>query len=78
MKWSVFTSALVLLAGVGLGRMIGVSEFLTVAMGLLSGLLVAFPAVKQMMGTPVSFKLWALTVGFGAFATWLIYLVMGR
>jgi uncharacterized protein YacL len=58
--------------------MIGVSEFLTVAMGLIPGLLVAFPAVKQMMGTPVSFKLWALTVGFGTFTTWLIYLATGR
>ena len=78
MKWSVFTSALVLLVGVGLGRMIGASEFPTVAMGLVPGLLVAFPALKQVMGTSVSFKLWALTVGFGTFATWLIYLVMGR
>ena len=78
MKWSVFTSALVLLVGVGLGRMIGVSEFPTVAMGLVPGLLVAFPAVKQMIGTPVSFKLWALTVALGACATWLIYMIMGR
>jgi uncharacterized membrane protein (UPF0136 family) len=58
-------------------RLLHLSEFASVTMAFVPGMLVAFPAIKSFMGTPLRFWQWTITVALCVFSTWLIYLVIG-
>jgi len=76
MRREIVFATLTLIVGVVTGRLLHLSEFLSVSLGIVPASLVIFPAVKSWTEKKLTFKKWVLAIGIGLVSTWLIYLAM--
>jgi len=74
---SLVAASIVAVIGALLARLLHLSEFASVTMSFVPGMMVAFPAIKSFMGTALRFWQWAITLGLGVLSTWVIYRVFG-
>ena len=77
MTLSLLVAILVLVGGVLFGRLLHLSEFVSVGLGLVPALLVAFPVVRHWTDRKVTFSRWSIAIGVGLVSTWFIYLLLG-
>ncbi len=67
----------VLFGGTALGRHLGLGQVAAVGLGLVPALLLAFPLVRRLYSSRLSFPKWALVVAFMSAAALLIGSLVG-